>query len=45
MGDVKMLAMVGAVLGWRAVIVTLVLASFSGALVGVVDAHASARTR
>ena len=35
MGDVKMLAMIGAVLGWRAVIVTLVLSSFSGALVGV----------
>jgi leader peptidase (prepilin peptidase)/N-methyltransferase len=35
MGDVKMLAMIGAVLGWKAVIVTLVLSSFSGALVGV----------
>ena len=35
MGDVKMLAMIGAVLGWRAVIVALVLSSFSGALVGV----------
>jgi leader peptidase (prepilin peptidase) / N-methyltransferase len=34
MGDVKMLAMIGAVLGWRAVIVTLVLSSCSGALVG-----------
>ena len=34
MGDVKMLAMIGAVLGWRAVVVTLVLASVSGALVG-----------
>jgi leader peptidase (prepilin peptidase)/N-methyltransferase len=36
MGDVKMLAMIGAVLGWRAVIVTLVLSSCSGALVGAV---------
>lgn len=36
MGDVKMLAMIGAVLGWRAVVVTLVLSSCSGALVGAV---------
>jgi leader peptidase (prepilin peptidase)/N-methyltransferase len=35
MGDVKMLAMIGAVLGWKAVVVTLVLGSCSGALVGV----------
>ena len=35
MGDVKMLAMVGAFLGWKAVLVTLVLASFSGALIGI----------
>ena len=35
MGDVKMLAMIGAVLGWRAVIVTLVLSSFGGPIVGV----------
>ncbi len=35
MGDVKMLAMVGAFLGWKAVLVTLVLSSFSGALIGM----------
>ncbi len=35
MGDVKMLAMLGAFLGWKAVLVTLVFASFSGALVGM----------
>lgn len=35
MGDVKMLAMIGAFLGWRLMLVALVLASFSGSLVGV----------
>ena len=35
MGDVKMLAMVGAFLGWRAVLLTLVLSSFAGAVIGV----------
>jgi leader peptidase (prepilin peptidase)/N-methyltransferase len=34
MGDMKMLAMIGAFLGWKAVLVTLVLSSFAGALVG-----------
>jgi len=35
MGDVKMLAMIGAFLGWKSVLVTLVLASFSGAIIGL----------
>ncbi|HYE89337.1 MAG TPA: prepilin peptidase [Vicinamibacterales bacterium] len=35
MGDVKMLAMIGAFLGWKAVLVTLVFASFSGTGVGL----------
>jgi len=35
MGDVKMLAMIGAFLGWRLVLVTLVLSSFAGALIGI----------
>ena len=35
MGDVKMLAMLGAFLGWKAVLLTLVLSSFAGAIVGV----------
>lgn len=36
MGDAKLLAMVGAFLGWKAVVVSLILGSFMGALVGVV---------
>lgn len=35
MGDVKMLAMIGAVLGWPLMLLTLVLASFAGSLVGL----------
>ena len=34
-GDVKMLAMIGAFLGWKLVILTLVLSSVAGSLVGL----------
>ncbi|MGB7220409.1 MAG: prepilin peptidase [Vicinamibacterales bacterium] len=36
MGDVKMLAMVGAFLGWKLTLVTLLMASFAGSIVGLV---------
>jgi leader peptidase (prepilin peptidase)/N-methyltransferase len=35
MGDVKMLAMIGAFLGWPLMLLTLVLSSFLGSLVGI----------
>lgn len=35
MGDVKMLAMIGAFLGWKLMLLTLVLSSFLGSLVGL----------
>jgi leader peptidase (prepilin peptidase)/N-methyltransferase len=35
MGDVKMLAMVGAFVGWQLTLLTLMLASFSGTIIGV----------
>ncbi|MBD3162173.1 MAG: prepilin peptidase [Candidatus Eisenbacteria bacterium] len=36
MGDVKLAAMMGAFLGWRGILLTLVLGSFVGALLGTV---------
>jgi leader peptidase (prepilin peptidase)/N-methyltransferase len=36
MGDVKMMAMVGAFLGWKGVLLTLLVGSFLGSLVGLV---------
>jgi leader peptidase (prepilin peptidase)/N-methyltransferase len=35
MGDVKMLAMVGAFVGWQLMLLTLVLASVAGSLIGI----------
>ena len=35
-GDVKMLAMIGAFLGWKLVLVTLVLSSVAGSIVGLI---------
>src|SRR5262249_22453131 len=35
MGDVKMLAMIGAFLGWKLMVLTLVLSSLVGSIVGV----------
>ncbi|RPI50401.1 MAG: prepilin peptidase [Acidobacteria bacterium] len=35
-GDVKMLAMIGAFLGWKLMLLTLILSSFIGSIVGVI---------
>jgi leader peptidase (prepilin peptidase)/N-methyltransferase len=35
MGDVKMLAMIGAFLGWKLMLLTLVLSSFLGSIIGL----------
>jgi leader peptidase (prepilin peptidase) / N-methyltransferase len=48
MGDVKMLAMIGAFLGWPLMLLTLVLASFAGSCVGIalmLARRAGARTK
>jgi len=34
-GDVKLLAMIGAFLGWKAVILTILLSSFVGSIIGI----------
>jgi leader peptidase (prepilin peptidase)/N-methyltransferase len=43
LGDVKMLAMLGAVLGWQSLLPLLLIASVSGALAGVIIAAKSHR--
>ena len=35
LGDVKMLAMIGAFLGWKLMLLTLVLSSFLGSIIGL----------
>jgi len=35
MGDVKMLAMIGAFVGWKLMLITLMMASFAGSIVGI----------
>jgi leader peptidase (prepilin peptidase)/N-methyltransferase len=35
-GDIKLLAMIGAFLGWKAVILTILLSSLVGSIVGIV---------
>jgi len=34
-GDVKLLAMIGAFLGWKAVVLTILLGSFAGSVIGI----------
>ncbi|MDX1583584.1 MAG: prepilin peptidase [Thermoanaerobaculia bacterium] len=36
LGDVKMLAMIGAAMGWQAIVPVLFVASFTGAIIGIV---------
>jgi leader peptidase (prepilin peptidase)/N-methyltransferase len=36
MGDVKMLAMIGAFVGWKLMLITLMMASFAGSIVGII---------
>jgi leader peptidase (prepilin peptidase)/N-methyltransferase len=44
LGDVKMLAMIGAFLGWRQVLVVLFLSTLTGAIVGVAMSAAKGRS-
>jgi leader peptidase (prepilin peptidase)/N-methyltransferase len=44
LGDVKMLAMIGAFLGWQQVIVVLFLSSVSGAIAGIALVVAGGRS-
>jgi leader peptidase (prepilin peptidase)/N-methyltransferase len=42
-GDIKLLAMIGAFLGWKGVLLTLLLSSFAGAIIGSVLMYAFGR--
>jgi len=42
-GDVKLLAMIGAFLGWKAVILTILLSSLIGSVVGIMVMVAKGR--
>lgn len=42
-GDIKLLAMIGAFLGWKGVLLTLLLSSFTGAILGAVLMYAFAK--
>jgi leader peptidase (prepilin peptidase)/N-methyltransferase len=44
MGDVKLLAMIGGFLGWRGVVLTLLVASLTGSIVGVAAMVRSGKT-
>ncbi len=36
-GDIKMMAMIGAILGWKGVILTTFLGSLSGSVIGILS--------
>lgn len=43
-GDIKLLAMIGAFLGWKGVLLTVVLSSFTGAIIGGIMMYAFGRS-
>ncbi|MBE9529604.1 MAG: prepilin peptidase, partial [Proteobacteria bacterium] len=44
-GDIKLLAMIGAFIGWKGVIVTLFISSFSGSIIGLLFMATLGRSR